>query len=240
MGRFILLVEDDLDLGANLQEALQSEGYQVEWIRDGKQGLKVAQNGQHDLVVLDLMLPRCDGFEILDALRKNSQKPVFMISAQGAITTRLRGLEGRADDYLVKPFHLNEFLLRVRNIIWRSRPVPTTQFSDSVSIGQAVFDLSKMTVFLPHLNATEVLSPKETGLLKMLLGREGHVVTRDEILDTVWGVGVDPSPRTIDNFVLRLRKWIEPNPKSPQHLISHRGAGYRLHIPGQKGVGNEF
>lgn len=230
----ILLVEDDESLGATLSENLILDGHQVTLETTGESGLQQFAGGHFDLVVLDVMLPGQSGLETLKALRLKSNCPVLMISAKGSSRDRIAGLELEADDYLPKPFHLREFQLRVQALLRRpanARGVDLSDMTGSLEIGEACFDFSAREV--RYRGTSETLTDKEIKLVKLLHNRKGQVVSRNEILDLVWGVEQNPSARTVDNFVVRLRKWIEKDASAPEFLISHRGVGYALK-PSQK------
>ena len=226
----LLLVEDDEILGATLAENLQSDGYSVVWIKDGALALSTIKQGRFDLIVLDRMLPHKEGIEILSELRSLSDVPVMMISARGGAQDRILGLEQKADDYLAKPFHLNEFLLRVKNLLrrsvtaQRSSPLP----EGPLHIGKGIFDLAQLRVRFKD-GSRDTLSEKEAKMIQLLWTHANRVVSRQNILDYAWGYQSDPSPRTIDNFIVKLRKWVETDPSDPQIIFSHRGLGYSLH-----------
>lgn len=229
----ILLVEDDSSLGATLKENLELEGHEVTWLTSGENVASLVQKNIYDLIVLDWMLPVTSGIEALEDIRKSSNIPVIMISAKGTSQDRIEGLSLKADDYLAKPFHLKEFLLRVNAILRRvSRPQNHSSIGIT-KIGLATFDLNGFSVTTSE-GTKEPLSPKEVGILRMLLQNENKVLSRDEILNLVWGKSEFPSTRTIDNFIVRLRKLIEKDPTNPKYIISHRGVGYSLHMENQK------
>lgn len=220
----VLLIEDNEMLGASLIDNLQMENFSVDWVQDGAAGLQAALQNVHDLIILDISLPKKDGFEVLEQLRKNSQIPVLILSAKGNIQDRIRGLELKADDYMQKPFHLKELLLRIQSLLRRAQPkeVELTQ----VQIGTAQVDFPAQMI--KRAEAQEKLTDKETRLLKLLLTHQGQVVSREKILDLVWGYSHYPSTRTVDNMIVKFRKWIEADPTDPQIIISHRGVGYSL------------
>lgn len=229
-GAKILLIEDDDILGATLTENLQTEGYSVLWIRDGAQATSTARQGRFDLIILDRMLPHKEGFQILSEIREQSDLPVMIISAKGSASERILGLQKNADDYLAKPFHLNEFLLRVRNLTKRNFSQRSSLQQSPFRLGKASFDLASLQVDLSD-GAKEVLTDKEAKMLHLLWSQANRVVSRQDILNFVWGYQSDPSPRTIDNFIVKLRRWVELDPSDPQIIISHRGLGYSLHTP---------
>jgi two-component system alkaline phosphatase synthesis response regulator PhoP len=231
----ILLIEDDPDLGETIADNLNLEGHQVDWIRDGAQGLLAAEKRLHNLILLDVMLPHKNGFEILKRIRELSQTPVLMLTARGAVEDRIQGLELKADDYLTKPFHLKELLLRIQNLLRRSHtfdsPVAEIQ---SFKIGASLIDFAGHRVILSD-QTSEILSEKELRFLRLLVSRVNQVVSRDEILNSVWGFD-HPSTRTIDNFIVKFRKWFEENPTLPTRILSHRGVGYSLQLQAKESL----
>jgi two-component system alkaline phosphatase synthesis response regulator PhoP len=225
----ILLVEDDESLGATLSENLILDGHQVDLAVTGESALQNFESNHFDLVILDVMLPGQSGLDTLKALRLKSACPVLMISAKGSARDRIAGLELHADDYLTKPFHLREFQLRVQALLRRptaAKAIDEAESLEALEIGAATFDFTAREV--RYRSTSEVLTEKEIKLVKLLHSRRGQVVSRNEILDLVWGVEQNPSARTVDNFVVRLRKWIEKDASAPEFLISHRGVGYAL------------
>lgn len=227
MTAHLLLIEDNEMLGSTLVDNFQMENYHIDWVKDGKEGLDVACSGIHDLIILDIMLPYLNGFEILKKLREQSSTPVIILSAKGQFEDRIQGLELRADDYMSKPFQFKELLLRVQNILRRHHSVPEAKV-EILKIGQATFDLKALTVETPETK--DIISEKESLMLRLLYNHRNQVISREKILDTVWGTQNYPSARTIDNFIVTLRKWIEKNPSDPAFIISHRGVGYSLQL----------
>ncbi len=224
----ILLVEDDKTLGETLKENLELEGYTVDWQQTGAGLPEKAKSKTFNLIVLDVMLPVMTGLEALIEIRKTSRVPVMMISAKGSSQDRIHGLELKADDYLAKPFHLKEFLLRVQALLRRSQEaVAELNFAQ---IGRAYFDFKSFTV-TSDSGDSEVLSSKEVGVVKLLLNKPNTVMSREDIISSVWGNSEFPSTRTVDNFIVRLRKLIEKDPSNPELIISHRGVGYSLRRP---------
>ena len=223
MSSRILVVEDEAHLAAGIAENLDAEGYEAEVASDGERGLERLLHGGFDLVVLDVMLPGLDGFTICrEAREAGNSTPILFLTARGDVEDRLRGLEAGGDDYLPKPFHLRELLLRVRAILRRGRlPETALEFGDN--------QMDFRTYSARAWDGREhELTFKEAMILRCLARRPGEVVTREEILDEVWGSEAFPSTRTIDNFILRLRKRFEPDPERPAHFHTIRGVGYRL------------
>lgn len=225
----ILLVEDDLPLARGMAENLRLESYTVDIAHDGQVGLERARAGDYDLLVLDVMLPRLSGLELCASLRQHGvNTPVLFLTARGDPHDRVRGLEAGGDDYLTKPFNLDEFLLRIRAILrrweWYRTSVATTS---SLSFGGNQVDFRSFRARAWDSREHE-LTEKEIMILKVLAERPGEVIGRDDLLERVWGQEVYPSTRTIDNFILRLRKLFEREQQAPRHFITVRGVGYRF------------
>lgn len=219
----ILLIEDNDLLGASLIDNLQMENFTVDWVQDGETGLKAAMKGVHDLIILDLSLPKLDGFEILTTVRKSHSTPVLILSAKSSVQDKIQGLELKADDYLTKPFHFKELLLRIQSVLRRAQPKQKN--IKRIKIGNATFDFDAQQVESEEI---EKLTDKEARVLKLLLTYSNQVVAREKILDLVWGYNNYPSTRTIDNMIVKFRKWIEKDPTNPEIITSHRGIGYSL------------
>ncbi|HEY3934029.1 MAG TPA: response regulator transcription factor [Gemmatimonadales bacterium] len=228
MGR-ILLVEDEVNLARGIRENLEAEGYVVDVATDGETALNRIRREEFGLVILDVMLPRMDGYTVCQTARREGRDtPVLFLTAKGSGPDRIRGLEAGGDDYLPKPFQLRELLLRVAAIIRRrTRYDAMTALEPLVRFGENEFDFRSFRG-RSWDGADQVLTQKEAMILKLLAAREGQVVWRDEILEKVWGDDVLPSSRTIDNFVLRLRKRFEPDPEHPVYFHTIRGIGYRF------------
>lgn len=226
----ILLVEDEADLADGIRENLEAEGYAVEVAGDGPSGLHGARDPDLDLVILDVMLPGMDGFEVCHTLRAEGyQVPVLFLTARSQPQDRIRGLEEGGDDYLAKPFHLQELLLRVSAILRRARWFGSFDETDTTVVRFAGNEVDLRRYKGRAADGTEhELTHKEAMILKLLAEREGEVVSRDDILDTVWGYGSFPTSRTIDNFILRLRRRFEGDPSSPRHFHTVHGVGYRF------------
>lgn len=223
----ILVVEDELPMRTALVETLKSAGYRVVAAADGERGLEAACTEPFDLILLDVMMPKLDGFAVCRELRKRGRDcPVLMLTAKGEVDDRVAGLDCGADDYLVKPFSLRELLARVRALLRRREQdagVPET-----LVLGTAAIDFRRRTI--TRDGKSRPLSGKESGMLRLLVAAKGGVVSREQFLDAVWGYHVYPSTRTVDNFIANLRTAIEPDPSAPRHLVSVRGSGYRLEV----------
>lgn len=221
----VLVVEDDPSLRMGLRTTLRSAGFKVLVAATGPEGLEAALAERPDLVLLDVMLPGMNGFEILRALReRDAELPVLMLTAKGEEQDKVQGLRLGADDYVVKPFGVAELLARVEANLRRARLAEAS--SDVLEVGVARFD------FRSHRAEREgepvELTALEAKLLRYLLRHEGVVLSRQQILDAVWGSDYYGTDRTVDNFVNRLRAKLEPSPRSPRHIVTVRGAGYRF------------
>ena len=222
----ILVVDDEAHLAAGIAENLEAEGYRTDVAHDGLAGLDRLRAEPFDLVLLDVMMPNMDGLELCARLRSEGvQTPVLFLTVKGDAEDRVRGFEAGADDYLSKPFHLRELLLRVAAILRRSTWYQST--NTPLSFGGNKVDFQ---TYEAHAwdGSTHALTHKEAMIMKALADRVGSIVTREEILDRVWGYEVFPSTRTIDNFIVRLRKRFERNPEAPAHFHTVRGVGYRF------------
>ena len=237
----VLIVDDEPVMAQVLAENLISDGIEVVTASDGERGLDLWQSLEPDLVVLDVMMPRISGFEVCRRMRAaGSRTPVLFLSAKGQKEDRVTGLEVGGDDYLVKPFHLPEFMLRVTNMLrrqeWFRRELEAgDNHGDRVfSFGGHAVDFQSWTVMLAD-GRRETLSERELMIFRLLVERANQVVSRDEILDVVWGSDAFPSSRTVDNFVVRLRKLFEPDPSRPTYLHTVWGVGYRFTPSGDSG-----
>jgi two-component system alkaline phosphatase synthesis response regulator PhoP len=225
----VLVVEDEIPIAQGIGENLEAEGYTVELVHDGAQALERIRQGGLDLVILDVMLPEMDGFEVCETVRaEGNEVPILFLTARGTVDDRIHGLEAGGNDYLPKPFHLRELLLRVAAILRRR-----TWYEDMEDTGtHLVFGKNEFDFRTYKARAWDggeaVLTQKEAMILKALSEREGEVVSREEILEKVWGYDLFPSSRTIDNFILRLRRRFEPDPESPRYFHTMRGVGYRF------------
>ena len=211
----ILIVEDELPMRTALVETLKAEGYRVAAADDGERGLEVACTEPFDLVLLDVMMPKLDGFAVCRELRKRGRDmPVLMLTAKGGVDDRVTGLDSGADDYLAKPFSLRELLARVRSLLRRRErdgAVP-----DTLAIGAATVDFTRRQI--TRDGTTQPLSEKEAGMLRLLAAASGAPVPRETFLDVIWGCHVYPSTRTVDNFITALRAKLEPDPTRPRRV----------------------
>ena len=227
----ILVVEDDPHLAAGVIENLRAEGYEVSTAADGEQALGWLGAGSCALIVLDVMLPGIDGFAVCRTLREQGNNtPVLFLTARGDPADRVRGLESGGDDYLAKPFHLQELLLRVRAIIRRRdwyHSVSDTAATAVLAFGGNEVDFRAFRARSWNGESQE-LTEKEAMILKVLAEHGGEIVSREDLLEKVWGYDVFPSTRTVDNFILRLRKRFERDPADPRHFLTVWGVGYRF------------
>jgi DNA-binding response OmpR family regulator len=221
----ILIVEDEVPMRAALEQTLRSEGFTVASAADGEAGLERACSEPFDLILLDVMMPKLDGYAVCRSLRQHGcDAPVLMLTAKGQVDDRVTGLDSGADDYLTKPFSLKELLARVHALLRRfQRSEPVT---DPFPIGDAEIHFSKRQLW--RASESHELTEKEVGMLKLLIEAKGEPVSREKFLDRVWGYEAYPSTRTVDNFVLALRKKLEHDPGQPKHLVTVRAYGYRL------------
>ena len=232
----VLVVEDDPHLAAGVVENLRAEGYEVATAADGLAALAWLRREGCALIVLDVMLPGLDGFGVCRTLRdEGNNTPVLFLTARGDPADRVRGLEAGGDDYLAKPFHLKEFLLRVRAILKRwdwYRSASATAATAVLAFGGNEVDFRAFRARAWNGEAQE-LTEKEAMILKVLAEHAGEIVSREDLLERVWGYDVFPSTRTVDNFILRLRKRFERDPANPKHFLTVWGVGYRFMIEGE-------
>jgi two-component system alkaline phosphatase synthesis response regulator PhoP len=221
----ILVIEDNVDLAYGLHNNLEIEGYAVEVAHDGRAGLALALERSFDLVILDLMMPRLDGLRVLKALRdKGDRTPILILTARGQEEDKVRGLKLGADDYVTKPFGVLELLARIEALLRRTQPARPA--GPSVSFGNVVIDPAARTARLAGVEVP--LSPKEFDLVWALIEANGAAVSRDHLMETVWGYGADVLSRTVDTHIAELRRKLEPNAGAPSHILTVRKIGYRL------------
>ena len=224
MPRTLLVVEDERPLAETLRFNLEMEGYRVRTAEDGIEGLSMARAIQPDLVLLDLMLPRMDGLQVLRGIREHSQAPVLLLTARTSESDRVKGLDLGADDYITKPFSLAELKARVRVHLRRKQEVSVEP--RELEFGEFKLDLNRR--LLTRHGEPIALRPKEYELLAYLAQRDGRAFTRDQLLNDVWEISFAGGTRTVDVHVRWLRKKIEHPDGPPRHLITVRGAGYRF------------
>jgi len=224
----ILLAEDEENLHEALKLNLELEGYEVTGVYDGAEALKAVQLEYFNLIILDVMLPEIDGFTVCETIRlQNPDIPILILSAKSSSADRILGLKKGADDYLTKPFNLEELILRVNNLVKRGLKGDDLKEFNSYKIGDKTIHFNSFELVNGDGSVTP-LTKKETMLLKLLIERRNDAVSREQILETVWNYDVYPSTRTIDNFILTFRKYFEPDPKNPVYFHSIRGVGYKF------------
>jgi two-component system alkaline phosphatase synthesis response regulator PhoP len=226
MGKTILVVEDDVGIRVVLQDALTSQGYEVAAAENGVKGLELAKQLRPDLVILDVMLPLMDGFEVCKKIRKEGiTSPVMMLTVKDEEVDKVLGLELGADDYVTKPFSVKELLARVKALL---RRVDDYQHEMSVYIfGNVELDFRK---FESRKQGKDLdLTPLELKILELMISRKGQVITRDEFLDRIWGIdNLSVSHRTVDSHIAHIRKKVEDNPAHPRHILSVHSIGYKF------------
>lgn len=222
----ILLVEDEQNLALGLKFNLEQEGYHVELAKDGKEAIEMFAKNPCDLIILDIMLPFYNGFEVAQNVREQDpQIPILMLTARTSADDRVKGLELGADDYLTKPFHLEELLLRVKGMLKRKDWYQKSSIdTPAISFGSNEIDFNNL--WARNGRKEFRLTAHEAMVLKYLFERRGKIVSRQELLEDVWQIKSDIETRTVDNFIARLRKYFEKDPSRPEFITSIRGAGY--------------
>ncbi len=223
----LLVIEDELHMRAALQKCLEAEGYRVLAAANGEAGLQSALEEKPDLILLDIMMPRLDGFALCAELRRLANPvPVLMLTAKSQVDDRVRGLDAGADDYLVKPFRTEELLARVRALLRRVQRLG--QSTRELTLGEVRIDFIRQQAWRGEKPL--YLTSKEFAMLRLLAEAPGEPVTRERFLDLVWGYGAFPTTRTVDTHIALLRAKIEPNLEEPRYLQTVHGVGYRLQI----------
>ncbi len=226
MGKKILVIEDEEDLAKGLKLNLEDEGFNVDWADDGSEGLRKAVEDTPDLIILDIMLPKKNGLEVCKELRqKKINIPIIMLTAKGEEIDKVIGLELGADDYMTKPFSIRELLARIKVQLRREKTEERIT-SKSFRFGDVEVDFAHFKV--RRKNKDLKLTSLEVEILRFMIDRRGEVVTRDDLLDKIWGYEKFPTTRTVDNHILKLRKKIEKNPSNPRYILSVYGGGYRF------------
>jgi DNA-binding response OmpR family regulator len=223
----ILIIEDELPMRRGLEDCLSAEGYRVFSAADGESGLQRALDEQPDLILLDIMMPKLDGFAVAAELRRLGRiTPILMLTGKGQVEDRVNGLDAGADDYLVKPFSIEELLARVRALLRRTQKngLATTK----LEFGDLTVDLARQTAMRGKRELH--LTPKEFAMLRLLAATPGEPVSRERFLDAVWGYGAFPTTRTVDNHIASLRRKLEKNPDDPRWLKTVHGVGYKLEL----------
>ncbi len=220
----VLVVEDDKSISMGLRINLEAEGYEVLLAEDGERAIEVVQNDAPDLVILDIMLPKVNGLEVLDRVRKSGHTmPIIILSARTGEMDKVTGLELGAEDYVAKPFSLAELLARVKVALRRNAPRVVARV---ITFADVQIDADARVV--RRAGAPVEMTMTEFDLLMCLVGQAGHALARDVIFGKVWGPGHHGTPRTIDNFVQQLRTKLEIDPQNPKHILTVRGVGYRF------------
>jgi DNA-binding response OmpR family regulator len=231
----ILVIEDDASIRLGLEDTLRAKGYRVVVAHRGEQGVELAVELQPDLIVLDIMLPDIDGFEVCRRLKSPrsgcAATPVIMLSARGAELDRVRGLELGADDYVTKPFSLMELLARVSAVLRRAGRTAAGDPRE-VRFGDVEIDFVRQRA--SKGGAPVELPTRAYAILKVFARRPGEVVTREQLLDEAWGYDKYPNTRTVDNHLVKLRRALEDEPDRPRHLLTVHCAGYRLDLDGDR------
>lgn len=223
----ILIIEDETPMRTALADLLASEGYRALTAADGESGLERALAEKPDLILLDVMMPKLDGFAVCAELRRLANTvPVLMLTAKGQIEDRVNGLDAGADDYLVKPFSTDELLARVRALLRRVER--KTRLPLKLKLGEVEIDLARQTAV--RGKKTVRLTAKEFAMLRLMAGAEGEPVSREKFLDAVWGYTAFPTTRTVDNHIASLRAKLEKNPDEPRWLKTVHGVGYKLEL----------
>lgn len=226
-GQSILIVEDDAALRLALSDRLSLEGYQVELATNGDEGIRLAESSAPDLLILDVMLPGRSGFEIARDLRNRGMDlPILMLTARGEVTDRVVGLQFGADDYLTKPFEFIELLARIQALLRRSARSRSGPVFETAEYGEILVDFRSARV--SKGGAPVLLSSKELQLLRFFIENAGAAMTRDELLNAVWGYDAMTNTRTVDMHVARLRQKLESDPNDPKLIVTVRGLGYRF------------
>ncbi|MAG13646.1 MAG: DNA-binding response regulator [Spirochaetales bacterium] len=225
-GSVILLAEDEETLAIGLEYNLEEEGYNVLRAGDGLKALSLFESNDVDLVVLDIMLPHLDGFGVAEQIREQSpQVPILMLTARTSAEDRVHGLEIGADDYLAKPFHLKELLLRIQGMLNRKKWYKES-IAENAKFGFGDIEVDFGTLIADVRGDKKRLTPLEATLIRYLSNNPGRIIPREELLQKVWHIISDMETRTVDNFIMRLRKYFEPDPSAPIYFRSVRGAGY--------------
>jgi len=225
-GARILLVEDEETLAVGLEFNLIDEGYTVTWAKDGREALQMFDAGSFDLLLLDVMLPYYDGFEIAEKIRAVApQMPILMLSARTSVQDKIKGLEQGADDYMTKPFHLEELLLRIRGMLKRKNWYKESSDLNPVyTFGHNQINFENFTCIAGNKHFS--LTQREAMIMKYLIEKKGVIVSRKELLENVWHINPEIETRTVDIFISHLRKYFEVDPENPVYITSIRNAGY--------------
>lgn len=223
----VLVIEDEELVGTMVRINLEGAGFEITWLKNGQEALRTVRHDNFDLILLDISLPGMSGLEFLKEIRRREiTTPVMMLTARGEVQTKVEAFAIGADDYLPKPFDVAELIARVQALVRRSqgeREIPSDQI---VRLGKYQINLATREA-ISNVGPI-VLSEKEAALVRVLVRARGQALARADILDEVWGMDAYPTERTVDNFIVRLRKLFEPDPENPKHFLTVRGTGYRF------------
>lgn len=225
--KHLLIVEDEPDMQQGIKDNLEFEGYSVDVADDGEMALKKILASSYDLILLDVMIPKISGFDVCkQARRKGVETPIIFLTAKGEEIDKVIGLESGGDDYMTKPFSLRELMARIKAVLRRSGGQAKEEDKSLIKIGKLEINFDN---YMAHSNGEAVkLTAKEFDILKYLLDHKNSTISRDSILDNIWGYDYQPTARTVDNFILKLRQKIEDDPNHPEILITVHGIGYRF------------
>lgn len=229
MSHRILLVEDEISIAEGLKFNLEKEGYTVAWVTHGHKAIDKYEKERFDLVILDIMLPGASGYEVCTAIRiKDETTPILFLSAKYQDAEKIKALKSGADDYMTKPFNLEELILRIKRLLRRSDALQQAgkTIPSVYRFGNNQIDFNSYMAITRE--GEIVLTPKEADIMKLLIQNDGQVVSREAILASIWGYDVYPTTRTIDNFIARLRKYFDDDPKNARYIHSIRGVGYKF------------
>jgi DNA-binding response OmpR family regulator len=224
--KMILVVEDEPDMAAGLQDAISLEGYKVVATGLGKEAINITKSGRVNCMILDLMLPDCDGFKVCQEVRAfDPNIPIIMLTARGQEVDKLRGFKVGADDYITKPFSVAELLVRIEAVMRRSRAAGE-KTPDTFKIGESIVNLKLQTITTK--GKVQPIGYYEAEIMRLLYEKANQPISREEILDRIWGIEANPTNRTVDNFIVKLRKKVEKDPASPRRILTVYGQGYKL------------
>jgi DNA-binding response OmpR family regulator len=223
----ILIVEDELPMLQGLKDNLELEGYEVDTASDGKAGLEKLRSSQYHLALLDVMMPKMSGFDVCKTVRREGNKtPIIMLTAKGEEIDKVLGLEIGADDYITKPFSLRELLARIKAVLRRFSNEDNTVSNLVVTLGRLKVDFNSYQASIADIEVK--MSHKEFELLHYLLNHKNQVVSRNDLIEKVWGMDFEITTRTVDNFIVKLRQKLEINPNDPKIILTVHGVGYKL------------
>jgi DNA-binding response OmpR family regulator len=227
--RKVLIIEDEASLRNGLKDNLEAEGYKVSAAATGKEGLEKGLKEEADLILLDIMLPGMNGFDICKKIKsKKLRVPIIMLTAKAKEADKILGLELGADDYITKPFSVNELLARIKAVLRRAaiHEAAKQKKIESYEFGNVKLNFTKLEAYRGAKKLK--LSKREFEILEYMIKRKDEIIARNDLLDVVWGYNVFPTTRTVDNFIARIRKQVEDKPSKPKHIMSVRSAGYRF------------